>query len=110
MLKLQQQNAATATNNENAATVANQTTQETAINAANVKNGADNSMNEQDKLVPMTSSNPNDLKGGMSNHQRRVFTDKIHEYKNDNNIPPNGNVPWPVLVRLAEEARRSSGR
>ena len=51
-------------------------------------------------------ANPKDLERGMTPAQRHMFSDLIHEYKKYNHLPPNHNLPWEVLVMLADEAKR----
>ena len=50
-------------------------------------------------------SNPNDLKRGMTKNQAGMFQRLIEEYKRYNGMPPNFNLPWEILVALADEAK-----
>ena len=51
--------------------------------------------------------NPNDLKRGMSKNQMEKFQRAIEDMKKYSGKPPNFNLPWPVLVELANEIKKS---
>ena len=53
-------------------------------------------------------SNPKNLEKGMTTNQKALFSQEIHEYKKENGMPPNHNLPWEVLVALAEYARQNA--
>ena len=50
-------------------------------------------------------SNPKDLEKGMSKNQKEKFQRAIEDYKNDNGMPPDYNIPWPFLEELADEVK-----
>ena len=50
-------------------------------------------------------SNPNDLNKGMMKNQAEKFQRLIEEYKKYEGKPPNFNLPWEILVALANEAK-----
>ena len=47
-------------------------------------------------------SNPGDLEKGMTNYQKGMFQREIEDWKSSQGMPPNHNLPWDVLVSLAE--------
>ena len=49
---------------------------------------------------------PKDLERGMTRAQKELFSKEIHDYKRENGMPPDHNLPWDVLVALAEYARK----
>ena len=52
-------------------------------------------------------SNPKDLEKGMSANQKGHFQREIEDWKARRGMPPDGNVPWRVLVALAEYVRQN---
>jgi hypothetical protein len=47
-----------------------------------------------------------DITRGMSRKQRDMYNKEIHRLKREYGMRPNDNLPWPVLVEIANEVRR----
>lgn len=43
----------------------------------------------------------------MSKNQKGMFQREIEDWKNMNGMPPDYNLPWEVLVALAEEVKEA---
>lgn len=57
--------------------------------------------------IAVLASNPNDLKRGMSKYQKGMFQREIEGYKSDHGMPPDYNLPWDILVALAEYVKET---
>jgi len=53
-------------------------------------------------------ADPKDLEKGMSRAQKELYKKEIHDYKRDHGMPPNHNLPWDVLITMAEYARQNA--
>jgi len=50
--------------------------------------------------------NPKDLEKGMSQRQKEMFSREIHDFKRSNGMRPDDNIPWEILVAIAEEVKQ----
>lgn len=58
-------------------------------------------------IIQAGKSNPKDLEKGMSQRQKGMFQREIEDYKHYNGMPSNHNLPWEILVAIAEEIRKN---
>jgi hypothetical protein len=52
-------------------------------------------------------SDPGSLEKGMSNKQKGLFQRAIEDFKESNGMPPNYNLPYALLIEIANEIRKN---
>jgi hypothetical protein len=62
-------------------------------------------ISEASAFLAKGKSDPKDLEKGMTLRQKEKYYEAIHEFKRGCGMPPNANIPWEILVALAEEVK-----